>query len=179
MCEINQEIKLMSTEDNTQKMIVLLSDQIVKQNTQTATSIREMKNEIISLMDREIGHINKNLKQSQLYINEKLESFDKSINKVTSDSKDMNNDLDKRIENLSHNDKCPNNIDDEIDELKKKFKDLEIQLGPIISIAKYKVLQFMLVLTSLVLILLCISYFTSLPSESKELLNKTEKLINK
>lgn len=179
MCEINQEIKLMSTEDNTQKMIVLLSDQIVKQNTQTATSIKEMKNEIISLMDREIGHINKNLKQSQYYINEKLESFDKSINKISSDSRDKNDDLDKRIDDLSHNEKCPNGVDDEIKELKNKFNNLEIQLGPIISIAKYKVLQFMLVLTSLVLILLCISYFTSLSHDNKELLNKTEKLINK
>lgn len=168
MCKINDEINKKHNMDHNTEILKLLSNQILKLSSDTKDAIKDVKNELSSHIDREIGHLNKNIKSSQEFTNLKFEEIEKAFNRAESDTKKNAED----IESMNHSEKCPNDLD-------VKLAELEKTLAPIIAIAKYKILQLMLIITVLVLMLSAYNSFSKMSEESKRQLNTIEETIKK
>ena len=153
------------------EILKLLSDQIVKLSDETKQAIRDVKMDLTDHIDREISHLNVNVKNSQQYTNLKFEEIEKSVDKICELANERNNILTKDIEKANHGNGCPNNLDEEFEKLKES-------LGPIISIAKYKILQIMLFITSLVILLSAYNTFSSMGDKQKQQIEHiTERVI--
>ena len=171
MCKINDEIKKTQGDMNTE-VLKLLSDQIVKLSDETKQAIRDVKMDLTDHIDREISHLNGNIKNSQQYANMKFEEIEKSMDKICELANERNSILTKDIEKANHGNGCPNDLD-------KEFEKLKESLGPIISIAKYRILQIMLFITALVILLSAYNTFSSIGDKQKQQIENITKRVIK
>ena len=170
MCEINKKIQKTQKGMETE-ILKMLSDQIVKLSVETKEAIRDVKNDLSKHIDNEISHLNGNVKNSQQFTNLKFEEIEKHIEKIHELENERNNILSKDIKQLSHTKECPKGLDE-------KFNELEKSLAPIIAVAKYKVLQFMLIVSTLALLLSVFNSFSKVSEENKnQIENITERII--
>lgn len=171
MCEINRKIKQTRQKGMETEILKMLSDQIVKLSNETKESIREVKMDLTKHIDNEISHLNGNVKNSQQIIYLKFDDISKQIEEIQKTANERNKILSNDIKELSHENGCPNDLDVEFEKLKES-------LGPIISIAKYKVLQIMLILSLLIIMLSAFNTFSSMSDKHKQQINNiTERVI--
>ncbi len=175
MCKYNEQINQMANPENRTEMLLLnLSNQI-----------NEVRTSLTQYVNSQVGHLSTNVKSSQEFMATQLEDIKTNIKEIKEDRRQDKKDSaetirqhERRIENISHDKDCPQSLDIEVRILKDNLEKIEKEkvdklyesLGFFIAIKKFKIIQFALLVLTVVFILVCYNAFNT---------NNTQKEIQK
>ena len=168
MCEFEKNIKTM-TEQSTNEIALL-----IRELSGQISNVRELMETKIKGVETSIEHTNNNMKMGFEHVKTTIDDLKVDLTEVKNKNKDDNLKLTTKIEEqekINHTNGCPNSLDEDVLKLRE-------ELGVIIAISKYKILQLFLIVFTIVTSFILYNNFAT-NKENTENLHQLEQLINK